>query len=302
MIVKQRSKPLPLIRLQHFKARTTLTEKDELQYSNLEKGYNGEQTFDEWLKALTADSLVLQDLLFEFNQTHFQIDTLLILSDCLLMFEVKHFSGDFYLKENRWYTSIHTEMKNPLLQLQRNESLLRQLLQHLRVQKPIKGYLIFPNTEFQLYNVPMNLPIIFSTQRKRFVSQLNSNQLNLKTDERKLANIFLAHHIPESPFTHKPSYPYEKLKKGVVCPRCSSFMKTLSTQKVICQCGYTETNQLAISRSIDEYRLLFPERPVTTNSIWEWCKIHQSKRIIQDHLAKNYELIGHSNSSHYVKR
>src|SRR5699024_11369970 len=44
-------------------------------------------------------------------------------------YEIKHFSGDFFMNQDKWYlASNKQEIRNPLIQLQRSEFLLRELL------------------------------------------------------------------------------------------------------------------------------------------------------------------------------
>ncbi|MFY0757738.1 hypothetical protein AB1K32_02510 [Metabacillus dongyingensis] len=59
---------------------------------------------------------------------------------------MKNYERDFYLERDKWYSSSKLEIKNPLLQLKRNESLFRRLLQENNF-KPIL-YLLTPNFTF----------------------------------------------------------------------------------------------------------------------------------------------------------
>jgi Nuclease-related domain len=173
MIVKVRYEPAELKLLRCLNSRMKLTSKDYSYYLNLEKGYIGEKQFDEMLETMPEDWIILNNLLFDYSNTLFQIDSLLITGNCIYIFEIKNYEGDFYIEQDRWYTApSKTEVKNPLLQLQRSESLLRRLLQDLRVKTPLKALLIFVNPEFHLYQARMNLPAIFPSQLNRFFDTL----------------------------------------------------------------------------------------------------------------------------------
>ncbi|WP_161784677.1 nuclease-related domain-containing protein [Halalkalibacter okhensis] len=270
---------------------------------SLEKGYKGEQQFDKWLNLHTKDMIVLNDLLLEHNNTIFQIDSLVITSNTLYLFEIKNYEGDFYMKGDRWYSLSNTEIKNPLFQLQRTESLFRRLLEELHISSPIEAYVVFISPEFQLYQTPLNLPIIFSTQLKRFFNQLQRNSSPLKEINEKLAKQILTLHLPESPYTRLPKYDFPSLKKGIYCPTCQSFYTAFSNKKTIqCNhCSNSENSHAALKRTIEEFILLFPKKKITTNIIYEWSNKMISKKTIRKILSINYEHKGHSSSSHYVK-
>ncbi|WP_053477254.1 nuclease-related domain-containing protein [Cytobacillus solani] len=120
----------------------------------------GEKMFDEWIQTnLSKDWLVLHDLLLEYNYTVFQIDLLIISPEVIYLFEVKNYEGDFYFNGERWYPISKAEIKNPIHQLSRNESLFRRLLQDLGYKPSTEAKIIFINPEFDLYQAPLNTPI-----------------------------------------------------------------------------------------------------------------------------------------------
>jgi hypothetical protein len=74
----------------------------------------------------------MNDLLLEHGNTKFQIDSLFI-SKIIHLFEVNYFEGD------RWYTNKGIEIKNPLQQMERAESLLRRLVRDLLIRVTLKA-------------------------------------------------------------------------------------------------------------------------------------------------------------------
>ncbi|WP_347814365.1 nuclease-related domain-containing protein [Alkalihalobacillus sp. LMS39] len=146
-----------------------LSEKVQQYFYNLDKGLAGEKLFDSMTETIMCDCLILNDLLLKYNNTTFQIDSLIIFQDCIYMFEVKNFEGDFYYESERFYKTPNSEMNNPLNQLMRSESLFRQQLQSLQVTILLHAYVVFINPEFTLYQAPLNKPFIFPTQLNRFI-------------------------------------------------------------------------------------------------------------------------------------
>ncbi|MFZ3591326.1 nuclease-related domain-containing protein [Bacillus sp. DJP31] len=301
MIIKPRYQTLELKTMRSLKTRKELSVKEETYYLNLEKGYQGEQMFDLWINELSDDYLILHDLLFESNHTVFQIDTLLISKETIYLFEVKNFDKDYYTEDNKWYTINKTEIKNPLLQLIRNESLFRRLLQDIGYNSTVESTLIFINPNFFLYQAPLNIPAIFSTQLERFQKKLNSKPSKLNDRHIRFAEKLLSISLEESPYSRLPSYSYEQLTKGITCRFCHSFVSDFNERRVKChECECEEELQTAIIRCVEEYITLFSTRRITTNSIHEWCKGIVCKKTIQRVLGRKYKLLKHGRSSYYV--
>lgn len=305
-IIKQRKETEELLKLRILNARMDLTSKEKGYYLNLEKGFQGELMFDDQIFKLTNNFLVLNDLLLEYNNSIFQIDSTLIFQNIIYRFEIKNNEGDHYYdcKTNRWYTVAEKEIKNPVIQMERSEPLYRQLLKDIGLGLPIKTFLVFVNPTFHLYNAPLNLPIIFPGQIDRFMQMLAQNQSNVTDFHRQIAKNLAGLHLEKSPYERKFDFEYSKVEKGMSCRSCHSLLKpsSVKTGKLLCfNCGFEERTTEAVLRNIGEFSLLFPEMQITTNRIADWCAI-LSKKVIRQVLLKNFTLIGHGGSSHYVQK
>lgn len=307
MIMKHRYESKELLQFRALHSRMKLLEKDLTYYLNLEKGFEGERYFDERLsKHLSDDWIVLNDLIFEVNNTIFQIDTILICNIAIYLFEIKNLDGDYYIENNKWYSKITSkEIKNPLQQIARSGSLFRRILQDLGcdVSKiSLEYYVIFVHPEFHLYQAPINHQLIFPAQMNRFMDKFYSKPLpQLSNTNFKLAEQLLTIQLKESPYSRVPEYSYDKLKKGIICSNCRSFIIKGVNKSLVCKkCGHHEDIESAILRSTNEYKLLFPKRKVTTNSIHEWCKIINSKKLIRRILTTNFRAQGIGRSTFYI--
>jgi len=301
MLIKPRYESEELKTLRCLNDRMHLSTKDATYYLNLEKGFSGEQEFDIWSEDLPDDWLILNDLLFEINNTVFQIDSALIDHQTIYLIEVKNYEGDFYIKDDKWYTLNKSEIKNPLLQLERNETLFRQLLQELRINATIKSYIIFINPNFQLYQAPINHSIIFPTQLNRFKNKLSMKASKVKSTNFKSLEQLLSVHLDVSPYKKLPSYEYDQLEKGILCSECHTIIDNVQEEILVCaRCGCIEGIESAILRSIVEYKILFPDRKITTSTIYNWCNGLKSKRTIRRVLFKNFKHMGINNASYYV--
>ncbi|SEM34354.1 Nuclease-related domain-containing protein [Mesobacillus persicus] len=304
MIVKSRqvSGELKLMRI--LNARMELEDKDKQNYFNLEKGFEGELKFDALMTNLQQERLILNDLLLEKNTTKFQIDSFHIAQATVYHFEVKNFEGDYYIEKDRFFTYSGKEVLNPLHQLRRSETLLRQVFQNSGFSFPIESYLIFVNPSFTLYQAPKDPYIIFPTQLDRFLLKMNrAPSSNLNTRHTKLAEKLLALHQIDDPYKRLPLYSFEGVRKGVMCGSCYSFDVSVGEYYTICNdCKCTEESDNAILRSISEFQLLFPERKITTSIIYDWCEVIKSVKTIRRNLAKNFKQIGYGKWVYYENR
>jgi hypothetical protein len=298
-IVKPRFLPAELKLLRFLHPRMEFPVDDLRRYENLEKGFKGEQQFDKWSEDIVIDGLVVNDLIYEINNTTFQIDSTLISQGTLFQFEVKNFEGDFLLDGDKWLTlSSRSPIKNPLHQLERSETMLKQLLQNIGYNMHIESYLVFINPNFHLYNAPINQSIIFPTQLNRFLDKLNRTPSKINGKHSKLAETLVSKQTFVDPYKRLPNYDYERLKKGICCPQCRTFLdETLKCGK----CGFEDTPSAAISRSVEEFRMLFPDEKITTNGVYEWCKGIVSRKVIWNVLSKSFQLEGHGKSAHYME-
>ncbi|MGG3564581.1 nuclease-related domain-containing protein [Neobacillus rhizosphaerae] len=131
MLLKPRYKSNELIIMKSLFMRTNLSPKDKKYYLKLEKGYQGEVMFDQYTSKLQNDLYFINDLCLDFNNANFQIDTLTISQSTIFPFEVKNFEGNYYYEKDSFFTLSRDEVQNPLDQLKRSSTLLRQLIKNI---------------------------------------------------------------------------------------------------------------------------------------------------------------------------
>jgi hypothetical protein len=300
LIMKERDVPKELQILRALRPRMNFSEDEESYYQYKEKGYQGEVTFDKWAEPL-KDMIFLNDSNFNVNNNHFQIDSLGISSGTLHIYEVKNFEGDYILdEEGKWRSPKGNVVKNPLLQLQKTETLVIQLLKNMGWRINVEAHLVFVNPEFHLYDIPSNLPIIYPTQLLRFREKLLQRSSKPTRSDTKLAEKLVSLLIDELPYSSVQEYTYEGLRKGIVCPKCGVYYGSVQTTLLCGACGGREKCTEAVLRSIGELRLLFPHLKVTSARVFEWCGVIRDVKTIQRILKRNFKLEGHGKSSYYI--
>ena len=302
-IVRPRSESKELLIMRSINTRMNLSPSDKRYHFKLEKGYQGEQIFDQFTDKLKNDMYILKDLRFKVDNSIFQIDTLIIFQETICPCEVKNYESDYeYIPESEGFKSVsnNEDILNPLEQLKRAMILLQKLLQNYGFHIPIEGNVVFVNPEFTLYNAPLNKPIILPTQLNRFMKKLNQTPSKLNGQHKKLADLLISLHQSEPPYTQIPSYTYEQVKKGLICALCHSFSITVHGNKCECnQCGHVEGLESALLRSVGELKLLFPDMKITTNGVYEWCGVIESKKRIRRILKKNFIAVGERHTRYF---
>lgn len=164
------------------------------------------------------------------------------------------------IQNNNWYgVPSQNEIQNPLHQLKRMKILLRKVLKKGNFDFSIKPYVLFVHPEFNLYQAPLDLPLVFPTQLNGFIRTFTSSPFHPISCHNRLVTFLENEHLSQSAHERLPEYAYETLKKGIVCQECSHFMNVLNKKHVGCpNCQTTEPLEKAIKRNIVEFIALFP--------------------------------------------
>ncbi|WP_423799488.1 nuclease-related domain-containing protein [Neobacillus sp. SAB-20_R2A] len=298
---KSRGVPKELLMLRALNPRMALADTDRRKYYTLEKGYQGELMFDAISEGLKNNCIVLNDLLFKLKGKYFQIDTIIIFQKTIYLIDVKNFEGDYiYKSDPDRFCKNDTEIDDPILQLLKAESKLRQLLEEYRFNLPVESYVVHISPTFTLYNAPQNNHVILSTQLNRFIRKLENIPSNLNGGHERLADLLISLDQGDYPNATKPAYRYEELIKGPYCSNCNSFSVSVGERKMVCNaCGCEEKLESAVLRCVRELRLLFPERKISTNLVFEWCGKKIDKRKIRRILQKHFTTRGKVKYSYY---
>lgn len=301
---KLRHVPKELTTLRCLNARMKLLDQDWKNYFSLEKGFAGECKFDLLTEKLESECNVINGLLLKVDNSFFQIDTVIIFQKTIYLVDVKNYEGDYQFDgEEKHLKHFKTGkiIKDPFIQLQRCKTLFLQLLQDLGFHFNVEACLVYINPEFTMYQAPQNPSVIFPTQVERFMKSLNKAQTKLNNGHEKLADLLISMDFGDYPYAERPVYSYEQLEKGPVSPCCYSFMEPVNNMKLRCKkCGLEECVEEVILRSVEEFKILFPERKVTTDAIYHWCKVVKSRRTIRRVLQKYYRACGKGRYCYYV--
>lgn len=300
MHYKTRTKSNELVTLEILNKRMNLSRNDKQYYLSLKKGYEGEMLFDSFTKNLQNKCLILNDLLLTVNHTTFQIDSLIIAHGKIYIYEVKNYSGDYYYEADKLFKKPQIEIINPLHQLGRNEAILQRLLFDLGFSLPINAFVVFINPSFTMYQAPFDNRFIFPTQIRNYLNDFNIKSAQITEKHVKLADELISLHQTDSLYKQIPTFNYKQLQKGITCSKCHSFAISVEQTTYVCQkCSHSEKISNAVIRCIEEFRILFPHKRLTTSIIHDWCREVSQPRIRRI-LLKNFKKVGSHRWSYYV--
>ncbi|MGV3489337.1 MAG: NERD domain-containing protein [Tuberibacillus sp.] len=303
MEMKPREIPYNLQMRRLLQPRMQFSEKELKQLLKDEKGYEGECYFDRLITNSAASTyLRINGILLQWNDNLFEIDSLLFSPFKIYLSDVKTFEGEYYIEGDQWFFISGDEVKNPILQLRRSETLLRQLLKSLGINLPIQSQVVFVQPNFTLFQADKNLPVVLPTQLNSFIKGLKPVNEKFQPNLIKAVEKLAALHINDSPFKkkHIPEYTYESLKKGIPCKRCKSLSVRLKERELMCdQCDYTEDLDAGVIRLVEEFKLLFPERLITVSNIMDWIGLNINRNRLSRILKKHYQMVGNGRSTYY---
>lgn len=301
-ILKAREEPLVLTSLIALNKRMALSYEEKQSIINMEKGFIGEVQFDRLVtECIGSDCVVLQDLLLRVKGNSVQIDSLILTHEVVYLYEIKNYDGSYVMKSGKFFTLSGQEISNPLTQLNRTSSLLRQLFQSWNINMTIESRIVFVNPSFMLYHAKPEDPIIFLGQIKSHFSKINHQQEMQPGLSKRVSNLakkLTQEHKSEVPFQKQlPLYEYEGLKKGLICRSCGSFELEITQRSCGCKkCAYKISLDKAVLNQIKEFKLLFPQNKITSNVIYDWCAESVPKKrvqqILNNHYIKNGQTIG----------
>lgn len=285
MIYKQRTKSLNLLKMKSLYYRMGLAGKYYYYYLNLEKGFFGELRLDQSSEQAPGERLLLGDLLLQASGRFRQIDALVITSKAALLYEAKNYEGEYIYKNDRVYrVGSDKPLWNPFSQLDETETLVRQLFAEHGIQLPIQSYVVFVNPKMTLFQAPEHPNLLLASNLDKHFEETGKNLTRLTSQHKSLANKLCELCLPETSSQSIPEYTYEGLRKGVICEGCGSFIHSLPSirsQYCVCHsCGHKELVSATICRHAEEYHRLFPEAPINSAIIYEWCgQLFTMKRI-----------------------
>lgn len=284
-----------------LRSRKELSKDEWSKYRKLQVGYEGEVKLAALLeKHLTVEHIVFFGIVFDYQSSITQIDCYIILSNKMLLIEVKNFQGEYELNDGV-FTSLTTSRtyQNPLYQLHRAENNMMNLFNNETFNLPLESYVVFVNNQFSLYT-KKNEQIILPTYIDKFLQGLNNGAGTLTEPHHRLARQLATQHLDDNPLERTPIYNFQSLRKGIHCPRCGQPTIRIRNRITCPRCHIKENFKTAIIRNAHEFHLLFPTQPITTDTMYQWMGKNISKPTIRKTLSSYLNKQNKTKNVHYL--
>lgn len=295
--------PPELLTYQILLQRSLLSRDEWMQHDRLHQGYVGEKVLEQFIHDVKSDKMIaLFDCLFEVNETEFQIDCLLLTSDTVILLEAKHYNGDYFLENEKFFHfKTKREIRSPLLQSERAKYLLKQLLSQLGVNLDVQSYIVFTNKNFHLYGSMPQLPMIFRAQLERFLQKIDANAGGLTDQSHRLARLLSKRKKEQSRYARMPKYNLDEMKRGVFCEGCRGELERENRHQFICMhCDIFYQVSQVILYATATFQILFPKEKITTKTIVEWCGGVLTRKGIRSTLQKHLQYHENGRYSYYT--
>ncbi|WP_332692045.1 nuclease-related domain-containing protein [Halalkalibacter lacteus] len=240
MIIKKREIPLHIKKLQALLRRTPPNHpKIPAIKETLAKrlaGYRGENSIDYPLSFLPEHRyFIIHDLRLLHNIYYFQIDSLVISQNFILLLEVKNIAGTLFFDPSfnqliRTLDEKEDRFPDPLIQTQRQEFQLREWLQtHKFPDIPLISFVVISHPQAIIRTTPENKKIAQKVSHLDALpgklQHLNNSYQDEKYSEKeikKLIRLILKQHTPrEAAILEQFQLTKKELLSGVQCPNCT---------------------------------------------------------------------------------
>ena len=308
MIAKNRSIPREIKIYEAIIRRFPLNHPRKAEFENKlsrkRAGYKGEKELDYHISQINHSKLtILHDLRIPFNDTHFQIDSLLISNSLIIPIDSKYYAGtlEFYPEFNQmiqYLNGIEKAYLDPILQTKTQARQLNGfLVSHHFAPLPFEPLVAITHSQAFIKNPTQNKEVsqrIFKSPGifYKITPYLEKYQQEILSDQdmKKIVKLLLKKNTPYLPDLKALTLPYGEMRKGVECPVCTTFgMDRIHGNWVCKQCGYISKDAHVLA--LKDYFLIYG--PSITNSHFSdflnISSIHQAKRLLS---SMNLDTIG----------
>ncbi|MGG0671021.1 nuclease-related domain-containing protein [Lederbergia citrisecunda] len=296
MLIKKRSEPLSLLGLQSLINRLpnnhpkyTIIEED---LRKRKAGFGGELNFDKHINEFrpTYPFGLLHDICLLYNGIFFQMDSVLILPDKIIVFEIKNLGGKITVKANptQFIQEIKGERKiiqSPITELDRKMIFMDRWLKERGIDIKIKGMIGLAYTNELFIEEETNTEILFTHEIPIRMYNMVIAQEKLSLNKiSEIARDMVDSHKDYNPFplTKTLNIAKEDIIPGVICPKCSRKGMKWHLKKWHCSTCFHSAVDCHLPLLDDWFYLM--DRSITNRHFRSFAGIqnhHAAKRILK---------------------
>lgn len=300
MFINQREVPAEFLFYQALAARRNLSPDEQFQFSNIQKGFEGECLYDQIFDEVGHQNVyIFRDLYLKIGGSVTQYDSIVISDENVTINEIKNFQGDLHYEKENWYKNGYLLEDDAFSQLRRAKGKLIKLSKNSDVKFDVEGSLIFINDDFRLTAEDQTVfeKTVTRSYVRNYMKKLNSR--NRGNRAKKIANIINKHKVSNEFFDKNPDI--SMLKLGLYCGECKSYDLEKNKFHFTCNlCGTRETYETHVLRAINDYKFLFYNQPITKNAILKLINYEIKKSAVGRILKKYCNLESQGRSSVHI--
>ena len=296
---------LEFLHVLHFRGLSYFKEQKKL-YVSLAAGDVGERRVLEYLEVYGGRGWVVLRNVWLSDFGNFECDVILLTGHCVYLFEVKNYTGLFEYDQGKCaFEEIETSL-HPIEQCRRNVVNMRNILKNFFPNLPVKAAVLFAgdDNDVQIYSAVDDIDIRNRTQLKRFVQAILAEERNSQPHYipfEKIVAVLERFEIA-NPYMPPPLAAEElkHVKGGMYCASCQSFEVQISKSKVVCSCGFIESRDRAMVRTIHEYGRLTYGQPLIRKKLIDFFGRQTSLTYLKTILGNHFQAVYKSGHSYYL--
>ncbi|MCD7035399.1 NERD domain-containing protein [Metabacillus sp. GX 13764] len=292
MIIKERTKPTVMLQLEALLRRLPAQHRKrsqiEADLARYTAGYNGEKSIDYHLSFLPEkEFFILHDLRLPSASHFFQMDTLILHANFILILEVKNISGTLVFDQNfhqliRRIGEKEEAFPDPFLQAARHKKQLQQWLATKYFNDiPLEFLVVIssPSTLIKMvtFNQSFYKKIVHSAvicDRINELLLIQRSPLLEQTSIRRLSRLLQKNHtIKLKPVLEQYQLKLSDCSTGVYCPSCLALPMNRIHGKWVCR-ECTRQSEKAYLSSLEDYFLLTNSPAISNKEFRSFLNIH----------------------------
>ena len=282
-----------------FRRGLLVKNEDEYLLQRLEAGAIGEEFVYASLKKYGCSHWqFFQNVWLDFYGTY-ESDMILLTNHAIYVFEIKNFDGTFEYEQGQCRINGRVIASNCVFQAERALMNLQSICQEISPNLPVRGALLFvgEHNQVSIKSKVNGISVVTRNQLRDFIRRIAHEEAQSgrnSIDSSQLITQFEKYRIP-NPFS-PTSYTVDNLlkaKKGIYCKKCHGNDLRIRKAYVDCACGFQESREEAVLRTICEYgTLVFGEDFLSRKHVYDFLGREVSRnyliRLLKKHFPSYY--------------
>jgi hypothetical protein len=299
LIAKNRSIPIEIEIYEAIIRRLPVNHPRKAEFENKlsrkRAGYKGEKELDYHISQIDHSKFtILHDIRIPFNDTHFQIDSILISSSLIIPIDSKYYAGtlEFYPEFNQMIQYLNDNEKvypDPVLQTKIQARQLKAfLISHQYSPPPLEPFVAITHSQAIIKNPTQNKEVserVFKSpgifyKITPYLERYQKEELSSQ-DIKKIVKLLMKKHTPYLPDLKALNLSYGDIQKGVECPACKTIgMERFHSLWGCKRCGHTSKD--AHVAALKDF-FLINGQSITNGQFRDFLgisSIHQARRML----------------------